>query len=84
MDVEVVERAAEPFFTTKEVGKGSGLGLSQVYGFAAQSGGFVQLHSEPAKGTKVAMHLPATAASPAPTTTASTTAPTGTGARNDA
>jgi len=84
MDTEVVERAAEPFFTTKEVGKGSGLGLSQVYGFAAQSGGFVQLHSEPGEGTKVAMHLPATTASPAATTTASTTAPTGTGARNDA
>jgi len=58
MGAEVVERAAEPFFTTKEVGKGSGLGLSQVYGFAAQSGGFVQLHSEPGAGTKVGMHLP--------------------------
>ena len=59
MSAEVVERAAEPFFTTKEVGKGSGLGLSQVFGFATQSGGFVQLHSEPGVGTKVAIHLPA-------------------------
>ena len=59
MSAEVVERAAEPFFTTKEVGKGSGLGLSQVFGFAAQSGGFVHLHSEPGVGTKVAIHLPA-------------------------
>lgn len=59
MDADTVERAAEPFFTTKEVGRGSGLGLSQVYGFAAQSGGFVQLHSDPGAGTKVGMHLPA-------------------------
>jgi PAS domain S-box-containing protein len=66
MDANVIERAAEPFFTTKEVGKGSGLGLSQVYGFAAQSGGFVQLHSEPGAGTKVGMHLPARIRSNAP------------------
>ena len=58
MSEEVRERATEPFFTTKEVGKGSGLGLSQVYGFAAQSGGFVELHSEPGEGTVVSMCLP--------------------------
>jgi len=74
MDANVIERAAEPFFTTKEVGKGSGLGLSQVFGFAAQSGGFVQLHSERGAGTKVGMHLPArTTASPG--TTASNSSP---------
>ena len=65
MDADTAERAAEPFFTTKEVGRGSGLGLSQVYGFAAQSGGFVQLHSEPGAGTKVGMHLPACPQAPA-------------------
>lgn len=59
MSAEVIERAAEPFFTTKEVGKGSGLGLSQVFGFAAQSGGFVLLNSEPGRGTQVGIHLPA-------------------------
>lgn len=59
MSSEVAERAAEPFFTTKEIGKGSGLGLSQVFGFAAQSGGFVLLQSEPGQGTQVRIHLPA-------------------------
>ena len=52
------ERATEPFFTTKEIGKGSGLGLSQVYGFAAQSGGFVELRSRQGQGTSVSMCLP--------------------------
>jgi len=58
MSEETRDRAIEPFFTTKEVGKGSGLGLSQVYGFATQSGGFVQIHSEPGKGTDVTICLP--------------------------
>lgn len=52
------ERANEPFFTTKEVGKGSGLGLSQVYGFAAQSGGFMELRSQQGQGTRVSICLP--------------------------
>ena len=59
MSAEVVERAIEPFFTTKEVGRGSGLGLSQVFGFAKQSGGFATLSSEPGRGTTVSMCLPA-------------------------
>ena len=58
MPPEVVSRAMEPFFTTKEVGKGSGLGLSQVYGFAAQSGGYVTIESKPGEGTSVEMFLP--------------------------
>jgi PAS domain S-box-containing protein len=55
----VLERAVEPFFTTKEVGKGSGLGLSQVHGFAAQSGGVVRMESEVGKGTSITICLPA-------------------------
>lgn len=58
MDSETVERAFEPFYTTKEVGKGSGLGLSMVYGFAQQSGGFTQLQSEVGKGTTVKIFVP--------------------------
>jgi signal transduction histidine kinase/CheY-like chemotaxis protein len=58
MTAEVMERAFEPFFTTKEVGKGSGLGLAQVYGFIKQSGGSVQIHSEPGRGTSITLLLP--------------------------
>jgi PAS domain S-box-containing protein len=59
MSPETIRRAFEPFYTTKEVGKGTGLGLSQVYGFVTQSGGHVQIDSEPGKGTVVTMLLPA-------------------------
>ena len=51
-------RAMEPFFTTKDVGRGSGLGLSQVFGFASQSGGYAFIESEPGKGTCVTMAIP--------------------------
>jgi len=59
MSAEVKARAFEPFFTTKDFGKGSGLGLSMVYGFARQSGGFVRIDSEPGRGTTVRLCLPA-------------------------
>ncbi|HEX9464552.1 MAG TPA: response regulator [Alphaproteobacteria bacterium] len=58
MPSDVLSRAFEPFFTTKEFGTGSGLGLSQVYGFAKQSGGFVQLASDVGVGTTVQLFLP--------------------------
>jgi PAS domain S-box-containing protein len=58
MPPEVVERAVEPFFTTKDIGKGSGLGLSQVFGFAAQSGGFATIESQEQVGTAIQLCLP--------------------------
>ena len=58
MAPEILRRAIDPFFTTKDVGKGSGLGLSQVHGFAAQSGGSVAIRSRPGSGTTVTLYLP--------------------------
>ena len=58
MDGETLRRAVEPFYTTKAPGTGTGLGLSQVYGFARQSGGGVQIDSEPGRGTSVSILLP--------------------------
>ena len=58
MNEEVMARAAEPFFTTKGPGKGSGLGLSMVYGVARQSGGGISLSSSVGEGTTVRVYLP--------------------------
>jgi len=58
MDEETLRKAAEPFFTTKGVGKGTGLGLSMVHGFAAQSGGRLNLQSAKGKGTTAEVWLP--------------------------
>src|SRR4029077_13459401 len=59
MTRQVMERVFEPFFSTKTFGEGTGLGLSQVFGFAKQIGGAVGVESEPDKGATFTLYLPA-------------------------
>jgi two-component system, cell cycle sensor histidine kinase and response regulator CckA len=58
MPPDVVAQALQPFFTTKDPGNGSGLGLSMVYGFVKQSGGHLSIHSAPVNGTSVTLYFP--------------------------
>ena len=64
MSEEVMQHALEPFFTTKPEGHGTGLGLSMVYGFVTQSGGFLKIDSAVGAGTTVRLYLPRSLAAP--------------------
>jgi len=81
MDANTMARAFEPFFTTKEFGTGSGLGLSQIYGFIKQSAGHVRIYSEPGQGTTVTLYLPRATEDPAPESVAAEEASRGGTAR---
>ena len=80
MTAEVMAKALDPFFTTKQVGEGTGLGLPQAFGFARQSGGNLVLHSREGQGTQVDIYLPrsASAATSAPAVQADAPLPAGT------
>jgi signal transduction histidine kinase len=75
MDEETLARAVEPFFTTKGVGKGTGMGLAMVHGFAAQSGGSLKLTSRKGEGAVASLFLPISLERPAPAQAPSAAAP---------
>jgi two-component system cell cycle sensor histidine kinase/response regulator CckA len=66
MAADILALALDPFFTTKDVGDGTGLGLSTVYGIATQNGGNMRLSSTPGEGTTVEVYMPLTAAGALP------------------
>jgi CheY-like chemotaxis protein len=79
MDEVIQRRVFEPFFTTKPLGQGTGLGLSQLYGFVRQSDGIVRLASAPGQGTIVSLYLPRNESAGAMEAPVRHVAPTGTG-----
>ena len=75
MSPEVAARAFEPFYTTKPLGQGTGLGLSMIYGFARQSGGQVRIYSEVGKGAMICIYLPRATGTRPPDTAQTVSAP---------
>jgi PAS domain S-box-containing protein len=75
MDDDVIQRAFEPFYTTKGKAEGTGLGLATVYGIVTHAGGRIDIYSEPGIGTTVKIHLPASSAPPTSTAAKSATGP---------